>query len=82
MSKSPAVAEQIPLLRGLKNPKETFRYLRNYLAGQFVGATRDDALLDEVLKCLFCQLYIETASVPPLPAGLDAFEKRALRRNS
>ena len=42
-----------------KTPKEAFRSIRNYLAGQFVGATRDDALLDEVLKCLFCKLVIE-----------------------
>jgi len=40
-------------------PKEIFRSLRNYLAGQFVGATRDEILLDELLKCLFCKLYIE-----------------------
>ena len=43
-----------------RSPKETFRYLRNFLAGRFVGATRDDALLDELLKCLFCRLHIET----------------------
>ena len=46
--------------RELRTPKETFRYLRNLLAGRFIGATRDDALLDEVMKCLFCRLYIET----------------------
>lgn len=60
---------------GMRNPKEIFRYLRNYLAGQFVGATRDDALLDEVLKCLFCKLYMETSAADGIPAGLDAFEK-------
>jgi type I restriction enzyme M protein len=70
-----AVEAQMPLLRGLKNTKETFRYLRNFLAGQFVGATRDDTLLDEVLKCLFCQLYIESSSTDPIPVELDAFEK-------
>jgi type I restriction enzyme M protein len=44
-----------------RSPKETFRYLRNFLAGRFVGATRDDALLEEVLKCLFCKLHLETS---------------------
>jgi type I restriction enzyme M protein len=43
-----------------RSPKETFRYLRNFLAGRFIGATRDDALLEEILKCLFCKLYLET----------------------
>ena len=75
MSKNAPLAAQAPLLRGLMNPKETFRYLRNYLAGQFVGATRDDILLDEVLKCLFCQLYIETSDADPIPVELDIFEK-------
>lgn len=32
-----------------------------------MGATRDDVLLDEVLKCLFCRLYLETGRVT-LPA--------------
>ena len=50
------------LISELRSPKEAFRHLRNYLAGQHIGATRDDALLDEILKCLFCKLYLETAS--------------------
>ena len=33
--------------------RETFHEIRNYLAGQFVGATRDEAILAEVVKCLF-----------------------------
>jgi type I restriction enzyme M protein len=70
-----AVIGQGSFLPGMRNPKETFRHIRNYLAGQVVGATRDDALLDEVLKCLFCKLYIETSTVNPIPSGIDAFEK-------
>lgn len=38
--------------------KETLCQIRNYLAGQFVGATRDEVLLEEVLKCMFCELYL------------------------
>ena len=53
------------LFRDTRPPKEVFRYLRNYLAGQFVGATRDDTLLDELLKCLFCNLYLETRAQTP-----------------
>lgn len=35
------------------------RELRNYLAGQVVGLTRDEALLDELLKCAFCRASIQ-----------------------
>jgi len=59
----------------MKTPKEIFRHLRNYLAGQFVGATRDDTLLDEVLKCLFCKLYIEMSEADPIPPELEVLEK-------
>jgi type I restriction enzyme M protein len=41
------------------DPKSAYRHIRNYLAGQFVGATRDEELLHEVLKTLFCKLYIK-----------------------
>lgn len=68
------------LIPGLKTPKEIFREIRNYLAGQHVGATRDDALLDEVLKCLFCKLYIETSAAEPVPPMADVFaEARHIR---
>lgn len=69
-----AAKNQEPLFPGLKTPKQVFRELRNYLAGQFVGATRDDALLDEVLKCLFCKLYVESSAATPPPDSADAFE--------
>ena len=63
-------------------PKQVFRYLRNFLAGQYIGATRDDALLDEVLKCLFCKLYIETSQVQAgsFPPG-DSFVRAQFFRN-
>lgn len=34
--------------------KAVVRSLRNYLAGQVVGLSRDETLLDELLKCAFC----------------------------
>lgn len=55
-------------------PKGAFRNIRNYLAGQFVGATRDDSLLDEVLKCLFCKLVIERGEQPPVDLSAQQFE--------
>lgn len=53
--------------------KVAFRNIRNYLAGQFVGATRDDALLDEVLKCLFCKLLIERGEESDIDITADPF---------
>ena len=61
------------LFRDLTPPKQVFRDIRNYLAGQFVGATRDDVLLGEVLKCLFCKLYLEMAGDGNLQ-GADAVD--------
>lgn len=63
------------LLPGLQSPREAFRHIRNYLAGQHIGATRDEALLEELLKCLFCKLYIELGVSDPVPLGSDAFEQ-------
>jgi type I restriction enzyme M protein len=40
--------------------KDIFKQIKNFLAGRFVGATRDRALLEEVVKCFFCKHYIET----------------------
>ena len=57
------------LFKELKTPKQVFRDIRNYLAGQFVGATRDDVLLGEVLKCLFCKLSLETSGQTPEDNG-------------
>lgn len=37
--------------------KEIYRRIRNFLAGRLVGATRDRALLDELIKVLFCRVY-------------------------
>ncbi len=38
--------------------KDAYRQIRNYLAGRWIGATRDESLLEEVVKSLFCKLYL------------------------
>lgn len=43
-------------------PKAAYRHIRNYLAGRFVGATRDETLLHEVVKALLCKLYLMRAA--------------------
>ena len=65
--------EQPLLIRELKTPKKAFRDLRNYLAGQHIGATRDDSLLEELLKCLFCKLYAEMGQVEPVLLDAEPF---------
>lgn len=48
-----------------KNYRQIFQRLRNYLAGRVVGVTRDSALLDEVVKCLFCHTELmRTGALP------------------
>src|SRR5665213_2091961 len=63
------------LLKNLQSPKDAFRQIRNYLAGQHIGATRDEALLEELLKCLFCKLYIELEISEPVPIEFDDYER-------
>ena len=64
---------QTHLFKQTRSPKEALRDVRNYLAGQFIGATKDDALLDEVLKCLFCKLLIEKGEYGPIDVSGDPF---------
>lgn len=64
---------QVSIFIAERSPKDAFRNIRNYLAGQFVGATRDDALLDEVLKCLFCKLLIERGEADAVDGTADPF---------
>lgn len=39
--------------------KETFLDIRNFLAGRFLGATRDEFFLDEVIKLIFCKYELK-----------------------
>jgi type I restriction enzyme M protein len=53
--------------------KAIYRQIRNYLVGRFLGATRDETLLQETIKCLFCKLYSRQHSSPgqPIPDEID-----------
>lgn len=44
---------------GFADQKQILQDIRNYLAGQSIGLTRDESLLDEVLKCAFCRAELE-----------------------
>lgn len=39
--------------------KASLRAIRNYLAGQVLGITRDESLLEEVVKCVLCRVTLE-----------------------
>lgn len=53
--------------RDLKKPsnlKAVFRDLRNHLAGNVTGITRDEALAQEIISVLFCKIYDEVSTGP------------------
>src|SRR5881628_818017 len=53
-------ADTIPdQLQLFVSSKATLRRLRNYLAGQVLGFTRDESLLEELVKCAFCRVMLE-----------------------
>lgn len=54
--------------------KAVFTRLRNYLAGRFVGATRDETLLREVAKCLYIKLFMERHPEEASRHGTDGDE--------
>ena len=49
--------------KDLKLPdyRPLYRELRNYLAGQHLGSTRDEALLQEVVKTLLCKAELDSS---------------------
>ncbi|HET6452934.1 MAG TPA: N-6 DNA methylase, partial [Armatimonadota bacterium] len=49
----------------MRDQKSVVKDIRNYLAGQVVGITRDEALLDELLKCIFCHIELERQNRQP-----------------
>lgn len=46
------------------NLKAVFRDLRNHLAGNVTGITRDEALAQEIVNLLFCKIYDEINTAP------------------
>lgn len=46
------------------NLKSTFKTMRNYLAGNVVGATRDEVLAQQLINIIFCKIYDERFTKP------------------
>lgn len=62
-------------LKPAYNLKSIFRTMRNYLAGNVVGATRDEVLAQQLINIIFCKIYDEKYTRPDdiinFRAGVD-----------
>jgi len=57
------------------NLKSVFKSIRNYLAANTVGATRDEVLAQQLINIIFCKIYDEKYTAPEenvkFRAGID-----------
>jgi type I restriction enzyme M protein len=62
-------------LRPTHNLKATFKAIRNHLAANTVGATRDEVLAQQLINLIFCKIYDERFTEPDdivtFRAGVD-----------
>ncbi len=62
-------------LRPTHNLKATFKAIRNHLAANTVGATRDEILAQQLINLIFCKIYDERFTEPDdivtFRAGVD-----------
>lgn len=71
-------------LRPAENLKPTFRTIRNYLAANAVGITRDEVFATQMINLIFCKIYDERFTRPndavKFRAGVDEKEETIQRR--
>ncbi len=64
-------------LKQAHNLKQTFRAIRNFLAANTVGATRDEVLAQQLINLIFCKIYDERFKQPDeicdFRAGIDEY---------
>ncbi|MDR1983902.1 MAG: N-6 DNA methylase [Prevotellaceae bacterium] len=62
-------------LQSTHNLKTTFKAIRNHLAANAVGATRDEVLAQQLINLIFCKIYDERFTEPEeivtFRAGID-----------
>ena len=51
-------------LRVTHNLKSTFKAIRNYLAANAIGATRDEVLAQQLINLIFCKIFDERWTAP------------------
>lgn len=59
-------------LRPTHNLRSTFRAIRNYLAANAVGMTRDEVLAQQIINVIFCKIYDERFTEPKKKVRLRA----------
>jgi len=66
------------------NLKLVFKTIRNHLAGNTVGATRDEILAQQLINIIFCKIYDERFTKPDemvtFRAGIDEKDKDVAQR--
>jgi type I restriction enzyme M protein len=71
-------------LRPTHNLKATFKAIRNHLAANTVGATRDEVLAQQLINLIFCKIYDERFTEPDdivtFRAGVDEEAKEVKER--
>ena len=71
-------------LKPATNLKNVFKAMRNYLAGNVVGATRDEVFAQQLINLIFCKIYDEKFTKPDemvaFRAGIDEKSKEVKDR--
>ena len=71
-------------LKPTHNLKSTFKAIRNHLAANTVGATRDEVLAQQLINLIFCKIYDEKFTRPDdivtFRAGIDETSKDVKKR--
>lgn len=66
-SKEPKALLLIKNLRPIHNLKSVFREMRDYLAGNATGITRDEKIAENIMRLIFCKIYDERSKKPSDP---------------
>jgi type I restriction enzyme M protein len=71
-------------LKPTHNLKATFKTIRNHLAANAIGATRDEVLAQQLINLIFCKIYDEKFTKPDdivtFRAGIDEDQKDIKKR--
>lgn len=71
-------------LRPAESLKSTFKAIRNYLAANAVGITRDEVLASQMINLIFCKIYDERFTKPDdtvrFRAGVDESASNVAKR--
>lgn len=72
-------------LKPTHNLKATFKAIRNHLAANTVGATRDEVLAQQIINLIFCKIYDERFTEPDdivtFRAGVDEEPEDVKKKN-